>query len=111
VSLAQTFADQAVIAIENARLWHETQESLARQTATADILRVISESPTDVQPVYDAIVDTARRLLACDSVFVLRTDGRTFTAVAGAARDGRRFLRPTATSSSIPRTIFRRAPS
>ncbi len=88
VSLAQTFADQAVIAIENARLWHETQESLARQTATADILRVISESPTDVQPVYDAIVDTARRLLACDSVFVLRTDGRTFTAVAGAARDG-----------------------
>ncbi len=87
-ALLGTFADQAVIAIQNARMFNETQESLARQTATADILRVISESPTDVHPVYDAIVDTAHRLLACDYVFVLRTDGQTFTAVAGAARDG-----------------------
>jgi GAF domain-containing protein/CheY-like chemotaxis protein/tetratricopeptide (TPR) repeat protein len=88
VALLQTFADQAVIAIQNARLFDDTQEALARQTATADILRVISQSPTDVQPVYDAIVDTARRLLACDFVFVLRTDGATYSPVAGGARDG-----------------------
>jgi GAF domain-containing protein/CheY-like chemotaxis protein/tetratricopeptide (TPR) repeat protein len=89
VALLRTFADQAVIAIQNARLFNETQESLARQTATADILRVISESPTDVQPVYDAIVDTALRLMSCDTVFVLRTDGRTFTPVAGITHDGK----------------------
>src|SRR5262245_21750187 len=70
ISLLQTFADQAVIAIENVRLFTELQEgnreltaALDKQTATSDILRVISQSQTDVQPVFDAIVHSAVRLL------------------------------------------------
>jgi GAF domain-containing protein len=88
IALAESFRDQAVIAIENARLFNESQEALARQTATSDILRVISRSPTDVQPVFDAIVQTAVRLLQCDRAFVLRCDWTRYVTVATAALDG-----------------------
>jgi len=82
VALLQTFADQAVIAIENVRLFNELQTSnrelttaLDQQTATSDILRVISRSQTDVQPVFDAILDSAVRLLGAYSGALTRIAG------------------------------------
>jgi GAF domain-containing protein/CheY-like chemotaxis protein len=94
IELLQTFADQAVIAIENARLLgelqarnHDLTEALDRQTATADILRAISQAQTDVQPVFEAIADSALRLLGGWSVLVFRCDGEL--ARLAAARGGR----------------------
>ena len=82
IELVQTFADQAVIAIENARLFDEVQAktrdleaSLERQTAMAEILEVISNSPTDAKPVFDAISLTAVRLFRCGMAGVFRVSG------------------------------------
>jgi GAF domain-containing protein len=85
VALVKTFADQAVIAVENVRLFNETNEALERQTATAEILKVISESPTDVQPVFDAIVQSCMRLFGGMQVALNMAHGDVIDRVAYSA--------------------------
>jgi GAF domain-containing protein len=82
IALLKTFADQAVIAIENVRLFNETTEALDRQTATAEILRVISSSPTDLQPVLDAVAERAARLCSADDVKIHLVAGDTLRLAA-----------------------------
>ncbi|RPH79680.1 MAG: GAF domain-containing protein, partial [Candidatus Rokuibacteriota bacterium] len=82
VALLETFADQAVIAIENVRLFQELKESLEQQTATSEILGVIASSPTDIQPVLDVVAENAARLCEATDAVIHRIDGDKLRSVA-----------------------------
>jgi GAF domain-containing protein/sensor histidine kinase YesM len=90
VALVQTFAQQAAIAIDNVRLFNQTKEALDQQTAISDVLRVISQSPADVQPVLDAIADHAARLCdaAAASMYLAEGDELRQLALRGPALEG-----------------------
>src|SRR5206468_5380717 len=75
IKLLETFADQAVIAIENVRLFQELTEALEQQTATSEILGVIASSPTDTQPVLDVVTENAARLCEANDAVIFRVDG------------------------------------
>src|SRR5262249_47455400 len=84
IKLLETFADQAVIAIENVRLFNELKESLEQQTATSEILGVIAGSPTDIQPVLDVVAKNAARVCgATDATIFMQVDGARYLKVAG----------------------------
>ena len=124
VELLKTFADQAVIAIENVRLFTELESrnrelttALDRQTATAELLRVISQAQTDVQPVFETIADGAVRLLGAWGALVFRYDGELISLAAargglpGSSETIMGLFKPQAPTDSalVGRTILRRA--
>ncbi|TME61252.1 MAG: GAF domain-containing protein [Chloroflexi bacterium] len=82
IRLVEAFADQAVIAIENVRLFNETKKALEQQTATADVLKAISRSAFDLNSVFDVAVENANRLCHGDWAYVFRRDGEVFRLVA-----------------------------
>ena len=82
IKLLETFADQAVIAIENVRLFQELKESLEQQTATSEILGVIASSPTDIQPVLNVVAENAARLCEANDALILRVDGNNLRTAA-----------------------------
>ena len=82
IKLLETFADQAVIAIENVRLFRSLTESLEQQTATSEILGVIASSPTDIQPVLDVVAENAARLCDAFDALIYRVEDDAFQPVA-----------------------------
>ena len=95
-ALLKTFADQAVIAIQNARLFNETKEALEQQTATAEVLGVISSSVADTGPVFDKILESCRRLFAGDHAVVslVRDDGQVDHVAFSSVNEQMTRLRP-----------------
>jgi two-component system, NtrC family, sensor kinase len=97
VQLLRTFADQAVVAIENVRLFNETKEALAQQTATADVLKVISRSTFDLQTVLNALIESATRQCNADQGTITRKIGEAFfrSAAHGYSSEYTDYMRKT----------------
>ena len=106
----EAIARQAATAQENAQLHDELGIARERQNASAEILRVISTSPTDMQPVFDAIVLASVRLLSCDRAFFLRCEGITYSRVA-IATSAKGCNKHPRTSQSTPTPTFHHARS
>jgi signal transduction histidine kinase/putative methionine-R-sulfoxide reductase with GAF domain len=116
IELVTAFADQAVIAMENARLLNELRESLEQQTATSEVLRVISSSPTSLQPVFDSIAESAVRLCSGQFGFVVRFENKVmnFASCFGLSAEGLEvfrniFPRAAGDDTAAGRAISRRA--
>ena len=116
ITLLQNFAAQAVIAIENTRLLNELRESLEQQTATSEVLGVISNSPTNVQPVFHSIAESAVRLCGGQFSFVVRFNGKVmdFASSFGLSEEGLDVFRsmmpmPPSEDTTVGRAILRRA--
>ena len=106
VELVKNFAAQAVIAIENTRLLNELRQSLDQQTAAADVLRVISSSPGDLKPVFDAILENATRICEAKFGVLCSYDGNLFqyVAVRNAPEPLLEFVRQRGPFQTVPGT-------
>ena len=110
IKLLETFADQAVIAIENVRLFQELKEALEQQTATSQILGVIASSPTDIQPVLDVVAQNAARLCDAKDAIIYRVESDQVLPVAhnGPVPALQNYYRPLSRGLPVGRTIIDR---
>jgi GAF domain-containing protein len=108
IKLLETFADQAVIAIENVRLFNELRESLEQQTATSEILGVIASSPTDIQPVLNTVATNAGRLCEAADAQIRLVEGERTRLVASFGALPAPEFRPTSLGSPTGRAILNR---
>ena len=97
IELVETFADQAVIAIENVRLFDETKEALEQQTATSNVLEVISRSAFDLQAVFETVAESSVRLCGADRAFIYRFDNELLRMVVAynTSREFKEFVEQT----------------
>ena len=110
IKLLETFADQAVIAIENVRLFQELKEALEQQTATSEILGVIASSPTDIQPVLDVIAENAARVCGSYDAVIRLVEGNVLRLAAhyGPVEPGFGLERPLLPGTASGRAIIER---
>src|SRR5206468_7639330 len=108
IRLLETFADQAVIAIENVRLFQDLTEALEQQTATSEILGVIASSPTNIQPVLNTVAANAARLCEATDAQIRLVEGDQSRLVASFGNVPAPELRPTIPGTVSGRAIFNR---